>query len=89
MQKYYIEKNNEFIVFHKSRNSIVGIRTGSFLEVYNDMDSLVIKQNLLKNYKVGENILYQNYQKLPTLLQLNKQFVLFIDNFDREYSLLL
>ena len=50
-EKYHIEKNNEFIVFHKSRNSIVGIRTGSFLEVYNDMDSLVIKQNLLKNYK--------------------------------------
>ncbi|MDA9253888.1 ComEC family competence protein [Flavobacteriaceae bacterium] len=78
-EKYHIEKNNEFIVFHKSRNSIVGIRTGSFLEVYNDMDSLVTKQNLLKNYKVGENILYQNYQKLPNLLQLNKQIVLFID----------
>ena len=78
-EKYHIEKNNEFIVFHKSRNSIVGLRTGSFLEVYNDMDSLVTKQNLLKNYKVGENILYQNYQKLPTLLQLNKQIVLFID----------
>jgi len=78
-EKYHIEKNNEFIVFHKSRNSIVGIRTGSFLEVYNDMDSLVTKQNLLKNYKVGENILYQNFQKLPTLLQLNKQIVLFID----------
>ena len=78
-EKYHIEKNNEFIVFHKSRNSIVGIRTGSFLEVYNDMDSLVTKQNLLKNYKVGENILYQNYQKLPNILQLNKQIVLFID----------
>ena len=78
-EKYHIEKNNEFIVFHKSRNSIVGIRTGSFLEVYNDMDSLVTEQNLIKNYKVGENILYQNYQKLPTLLQLNKQIVLFID----------
>ena len=78
-EKYHIEKNNEFIVFHKSRNSIVGIRTGSFLEVYNDMDSLVTKQNLLKNYKVGENIQYQNYQKLPTILQLNKQIILFID----------
>ena len=78
-EKYHNEKNNEFIVFHKSRNSIVGIRTGSFLEVYNDMDSLVTKQNLLKNYKVGENILYQNYQKLPNILQLNKQIVLFID----------
>ena len=78
-EKYHIEKNNEFIVFHKSRNSIVGIRTGSFLEVYNDMDSLVTKQNLLKNYKVGENIQYQNYQKLPNVLQLNKQIILFID----------
>jgi len=78
-EKYHIEKNNEFIVFHKSRNSIVGIRTGSFLEVYNDMDSLVTKQNLLKNYKVGENIQYQNYQKLPNILQLNKKIVLFID----------
>ena len=78
-EKYHNEKNNEFIVFHKSRNSIVGIRTGSFLEVYNDMDSLVTKQNLLKNYKVGENIQYQNYQKLPTILQLNKQIILFID----------
>ena len=78
-EKYHIEKNNEFIVFHKSRNSIVGIRTGSFLEVYNDMDSLVTKQNLLKNYKVGENIQYQNHQKLPNILQLNKQIILFID----------
>ena len=78
-EKYHIEKNNEFIVFHKSRNSIVGTRTGSFLEVYNDMDSLVTKQNLLKNYKVGENIQYQNYQKLPNILQLNKKIVLFID----------
>ena len=78
-EKYHIEKNNEFIVFHKSRNSIVGIRTGSFLEVYNDMDSLVTKQNLLKNYKVGENIQYQNNYKIPNLLQLNKQVILFID----------
>ena len=78
-EKYHIEKNNEFIVFHKSRNSIIGNRTGSFLEIYHDLDSLVTKQNLLKNYKVGENIQYQNYQKLPTILQLNKQIVLFID----------
>ena len=44
-----------------------------------DYNFSTINQNLLKNYKVGENIQYQNYQKLPTLLQLNKQIVLFID----------
>ena len=53
-EKYRTEIANQFIVFHKSRNSIVGNRIGASLKVYHNMDTLIHNQNVLKNYKVGE-----------------------------------
>ena len=78
-EKYKSEITNEFTVFHKSRNSIVGNRLGARLEVFHDMDTLIYHQTLLKNYKVGENIHHLNYYKVPNLMQVNSQVVLFID----------
>jgi competence protein ComEC len=80
LEKYTIAQKSEFIVFHKSKNSIIGIRKGSSFELYHFMDSLQISsQKLLINYKVGENITSQNYHKLSNLMYYDKQVVLIID----------
>ncbi|MDC3195733.1 competence protein ComEC family protein [Flavobacteriaceae bacterium] len=80
LEKYTIAQKSEFIVFHKSENSIIGIRKGSSFELYHSMDSLQISsQKLLINYKVGENISSQNYHKLSNLMYYDKQVVLIID----------
>ena len=80
LEKYTIAQKSEFIVFHKSKNSIIGIRKGSSFELYHSMDSLQISsQKLLINYKVGENITSQNYHKLSNLMYYEKQVVLIID----------
>ena len=80
LEKYTIAKKSEFIVFHKSKNSIIGKRKGSSFEVYHSMDPLQISsQKLLINYKVGENISSHNYHKLSNLMYYKKQVVLIID----------
>ena len=78
-EKYKTETTNQFIVFHKSRNTIIGNREGARLKVYHNLDTLIHNQNLLKNYNVGENIQNLKYYKLPDFLQVNNQIVLFID----------
>ena len=78
-EKYKTEITHQFIVFHKSRNSIVGNRTGARLEVYHNMDTLIHNQNVLKNYTVGERIKAVNYHEISNFLQIDNQVVLFID----------
>ena len=80
LEKYTIAQKSELIVFHKSKNTIIGKRKGSSFEVYHSMDSLQISsQKLLINYKVGENISSQNYLKLSNLMYYKKQVVLIIE----------
>ena len=80
IEKYTIAQKSELIVFHKSKNTIIGKRKGSSFEVYHSMDSLLISsQKLLINYKVGENISSQNYLKLSNLMYYKKKVVLIID----------
>lgn len=78
-EKYKTEITNQFIVFHKSRNSIVGKRIGARLEVYHNMDTLIHNQNVLKNYTVGERIKEVNYDEISNFLQIDNQVILFID----------
>ena len=78
-EKYKTEITHQFIVFHKSRNSIVGKRTGARLEVYHNMDTIIHNQNVLKNYTVGERIKAVNYHEISNFLQIDNQVVLFID----------
>ena len=80
LEKYTIAQKSELIVFHKSKNTIIGKRKGSSFVVYHSMDSLQISsQKLLINYKVGENISSQNYHKLSNLMYYKKQVVLIIE----------
>lgn len=79
-EKYSTEIKNEFVVFHQSRNSMIGQRIGKYLEVYHDLDSLPrTSQNILNNYKIGEHIQYNTHQKIPTLFFIGTQPILIIN----------
>ena len=80
-EKYIIENKYEFIIFHKTRNTVVAQRISNKLKVFHDMDSLIItKQFFLNNYKIGEKIQLRIHNNLPRLFSLNNQPILIVDN---------
>jgi competence protein ComEC len=71
----------EFIVFHKSRNSVIGIRTGQKLLVHHDLDSLGIqKSNFITSYRIGENVDQAFNMNIPSFFEFEKQQILVIDS---------
>jgi competence protein ComEC len=70
-----------FIVFHKSRSSVLGIRTGKDFLVYHNLDSLDIKKsNLITSYKIGENV-HQHFKTQETaIFKFKNEHILLIDS---------
>ena len=77
------QKNNkkEFIVFHKSRKSILGIRNGDDLKINHNLDTLTIKNlNLIKTYAVGENIKPQFINESSNIIHFKNKNILVVDS---------
>ena len=55
-QKQDIKSKKEFIVFHKNKNSVIGIRNQNTLKLTNYKGSELSKTTFLKNYITKENI---------------------------------
>src|SRR5690606_35199832 len=50
-------QNEEFVVFHKSRHSLIGIKKNATLTVAHNFDSLTSsRDHVIKNYKIGNAI---------------------------------
>ena len=83
-QLFYPNHNNEsenFIVFNKSRHTILGLRQHSHLMVHHNLDS--IKQqtdNVIRNYKVEEEIDHIETGKLQSVYKIKKDKLLVIDS---------
>lgn len=54
-EKFERENKKEFLVFHKSRNSIIGMRKGKELRIYNS-ENAIIEEKLFQSYRIGENV---------------------------------
>lgn len=79
VKKY--DNNAEFVIFNKSRNSIIGQKQGKILNVFHNLDTLISKNNnALKNYKVGERITSINYDSLQYYYQHKNEKILVIDS---------
>ncbi len=77
------QKNNkqEFIVFHKSRKSVLGVRNGTKFTVLHDLDSAKIQQEkLLISYRIGAGIQSKYVTKTPNVFQFNNETILRIDS---------
>ncbi len=78
--KFY-KPTNTFIVFHKSRFSLLGNTTNNKIIVASDFDSITnTKNKIIKDYTVGNNIAEIEEQKIASVYQLNDKNLLVIDS---------
>ena len=73
---------DEFIIFHKSRNSMLGKRIGNYFQYYHSLDSTAFaKDKVLKQYKVGVGGLkIQSTNTIPNIMQFKNKRILIIDS---------
>lgn len=74
-------QNNAFVIFNKSRYSVIGKKQNDKLMVYHNLDSLQFQTNYaIKNYKVGESINSIVSDSLRSVFQYKNETILVIDS---------
>lgn len=77
----YRGQNDAFIVFNKSRYSLIGQKQNDKLIAHHNLDSLKqTTDNVIKNYKVGESIKRVIIDSLQSIYQFNNKTILVIDS---------
>ena len=80
-ETYQKKTKTGFIVFHKSRSSVLGIRAGEDLLVYHNLDSLDIKKsNLMTSYRIGENVAQHFKTQKSAIFKFEEEHLLLIDS---------
>lgn len=78
---YQKKRKKEFIVFHKTRHSVLGFRKGKELLVQHDVDSVAFqKSNLLTSYRIGENISQITKSKSFSIFKFENEVILLVDS---------
>lgn len=93
----YKKPNRQFIVFHKSRYSLIGNVTNNSIAIAHDFDSVTKStNNIIRDYKVEHHIKHSKEDSIKPIYLLNKKKLLIIDSlgaynvqrFQPEYVLL-
>ena len=80
-ENHKMKSKKEFVIFHKSRNSILGNRVGKELFVNHDLDSFLIsKSNSMVSYMVGENVNQSFEKQLLNIYKFDNEMILVIDS---------
>ena len=75
------QPNNAFIIFHKSRYSLIGIQNENNLAIHSSVqDSTVLEQKFLSNYKVGEDINIASIEPIKDFYIFNEINLLVVDS---------
>lgn len=75
------KSKNEFIVFHKSKNSMIANRVGVKILVHHDLDSLAIQNtSAMVSYQVGENVKSTYKQGFSNIFAFKNQPILIVDS---------
>ncbi|WP_189663064.1 ComEC/Rec2 family competence protein [Polaribacter sp. IC073] len=75
------KEQEAFIVFHKSRFSVIGKRKGTKLEIQHDLDTVKTKEiKAVKSYRIAEYIQHLQKTDFKNYLNFNEQDVLIIDS---------
>jgi competence protein ComEC len=78
---HYQIKNDAFIIFNKSRYTIIAQKQNDHLMVHHNLDSIKLKtDNVIRNYKVGELIDSVSTEALQSLYQFKDKSILVIDS---------
>ena len=77
----YSNTNDAFIVFNKSRYTIIGQKLNEKLIVHHNLDTLKRKtDNVIKNYKIGESISKIKTDTLQHIYKFEDKTILVIDS---------
>src|SRR5690606_21616261 len=69
------------VVFHKSRNTIIGIKEANRLTIFSNLkDSLIDNEQMLKNYKTKTQVTTVEVKPLPNAFQYEEKTVVIIDS---------
>jgi competence protein ComEC len=79
-KEIYQSSAEEVVVFHKSRNTIIGKKTGQQLLLHHNLAEAPQKQNIIKNYIVGENIQRTDSQNLQHFFAIGEDIMMVIDS---------
>ena len=75
----YINSTNTLTVFHKSRHTVIGLKTQHRLDVFSDLDSLTQFSNL-NDYTIGNTISKVNEHQVSAFFQTKNSTILIIDS---------
>lgn len=77
----YKTQYNAYVIFNKSRYSMIGLKANKKLTVYHNLDSGNLKSDYaIKNYKVGESLDIINSDSLQSVYQYKDKLILAIDS---------
>ncbi|WP_299520053.1 ComEC/Rec2 family competence protein [Winogradskyella sp.] len=75
------KQNDAFIIFNKSRYTMIGFKHKHKLTVHHNLDSLKqVTDHIIRNYKVGERINEVIVDRLEYVYQFNGETILAIDS---------
>ncbi|WP_081211833.1 ComEC/Rec2 family competence protein [Salegentibacter sediminis] len=78
------EKQNQFseeaVIFHKSRNNLIGLYQNRNLQVYHNPDSLASTQRIISDYRTGKNITKIESDTIKNVLRFRDKNLLIIDS---------
>jgi competence protein ComEC len=79
--KKSFNQGERFMIFHKSRHTLIGKHYNRTLEVHHNLDSLSRDQNTsIKNYKIGQYVKHIKDYPLQDYYYFNKKLLLVIDS---------
>ncbi|WP_179004858.1 ComEC/Rec2 family competence protein [Winogradskyella forsetii] len=74
-------QNDAFVIFNKSRYSMIGLKTNNKLTLFHNLDSVQLQANhAIKNYKVGESIDFVTTDSLQSVYIYKNKIILAIDS---------
>ncbi|MDR9457093.1 MAG: ComEC/Rec2 family competence protein [Salegentibacter sp.] len=76
-QKHFSE---EAVIFHKSRNNLIGLYQNRNLQLYHNPDSLAAAQRIISDYKTGKNITETETDTIKNVLRFRDKNLLIIDS---------
>lgn len=75
------ENNQEMVIFHKSKQSIIADKIGSQLKLYLASDTISIRnEKIITAYTIGNSVLKTQFKKPQNVFYRNNQSILVIDS---------
>src|SRR5690606_15768591 len=81
-EKYQKQSVSQLVVFHKSRNTLIGIKTGENLNLYSNMnEDAITKLRFYKDYLTREHIGNTHFHSfVPNVLDFENERIWIIDS---------